>query len=384
VSRRRRLAASAAAAVVAAIVSVVLLTGGGSRRTVRVVRPAPAPPVASEQLGANVNRLFNDGTYSLAQIGSQLAALRATGATLARSDALWEATEPGAPVGGVHRYRWRFDDEIAEALASHGLRWLPIVDYSAPWAQSLPGRDHSGPSAPLAYAAYAGALAARYGAGGTFWREHPRLPELPVRALEIWNEPDNPVFWVPQPDPLHYAQLYLLAHAAIHTAVPGAIALIGGLSNPQGFLPAMLAAEPQLRGRIDGVAIHPYAPTPAGVLGNVVTARRVLDALRLGSVPLWVTEVGWTTDPPTAPTYAPASARPGYVERTIAALGHSQCGVAATLLYTWVTPELNPANREDWFGISPPAGGGGGGPDVSAFAAGIRAARAVAPATACG
>ena len=37
-------------------------------------------------------------------------------------------------------------------------------------------------------------LARRYGPGGSFWDRHPRLPRLPVRAWQVWNEPNLPVF----------------------------------------------------------------------------------------------------------------------------------------------------------------------------------------------
>ena len=96
-----------------------------------------------------------------------------------------------------------------------------------------------------------------------------------------------------------------------------------------------------------------------------------------------MTEVGWTTSPAGALDYLPERLRPGYIERTIAELGHSDCGVAAVVLYTWVTPERDPADPQDWFGIHPP--GGGSTADTDAFAAGIRAARAPGPAAAvCG
>ena len=69
-----------------------------------------------------------------------------------------------------------------------------------------------------------------------------------------------------------------------------------------------------------------------------------------------MTEFGWTTQPAGALDWLPERLRPGYISATLAALGHIDCGVAATILYTWVTPERDPANREDWFGIHPPRG----------------------------
>jgi hypothetical protein len=348
-----RLRLAGGVVVVAAIVVVVVVLTGGTA----------APAV---QYGANVNWLFDDPSYTDAEIASQLAALHATGATLARSDALWEASEPTAPSNGVHHFTWAFDDRVATMLAEHGLRWLPIIDYTAPWAESTPGVDHSPPSSFADYAAYAGALAARYGAGGTFWRAHPDLTALPVQLYEVWNEPDNPEFWKPHPNAAAYAQLYAGARTAILAADPSARVLVGGLTLPARFLPAMLAAMPALAGRIGGVAIHPYGVDPAAVISNVRGARSVLDSLGMRSLPLYVTEFGWTTSPPGALDYAPAALRPGYIKDTLDALAASGCGIDAVTLYTWTTPEGDDRNSQLWFGISPP--GAAGSADVRAFA----------------
>jgi hypothetical protein len=325
-------------------------------------------------LGASVNRLFNDQTYSPAQIAAQLGALHATGATVARSDALWGASQP---LGPGTSFDWRFDDALVAALANHGLQWLPIVDYSAPWAETSPGHEHSPPRSDEAYAAFAAAFAARYGARGRFWSAHPELPPIPVDTYEIWNEPDNPGFWFPAPDPARYARLYLAARSAIKRVDPAARVIVGGLTAPRLFLPALISALPVLRNQLDGVAIHPYAPDPAGVAARVRTARKVLRDLGLGMVPLYVTEFGWTTSPPGALDYAPAERRPGYITQTLAALGHSDCMIAEAFLYTWVTPERHRGLDQDWFGISPP--GATGSPDTAAFAAGLRQAAGTGP-----
>ena len=68
-----------------------------------------------------------------------------------------------------------------------------------------------------------------------------------------------------------------------------------------------------------------------------------------------MTEFGWTTHPPARQLGSRAPATALHLT-TIAALGHTNCGVAVTILYTWVTPERNPADREDWFGIHSPGG----------------------------
>ncbi len=333
---------------------------------------APAQPAPrTEEFGASVNLLFNSGTSTPPQIAAQLQALRATGATFARSDSLWEYSEPAAPVNGVHHFDWAFDDMVAGDLAAHRLRWLPILDYTATWARSIPDQAHSPPVSNADYAAYAGAFAARYGRGGSFWSEHPSLPAEPVQTYEIWNEPDSGQFWAPVPDAARYADLYTVARVAIDAADPSARVIVGGLTQPTVFVPALVAAAPQLRGHIDGIAIHPYGP-PAVVFAKVREDRAALVALGTGiaAVPIYVTEFGWTTSPLGTQDYVSPDRRPRYIAATLAALGHTNCGVAASALYTWFSPQQNPASGEQYYGID--SLDGAPTADTRAFGLGLR------------
>jgi hypothetical protein len=355
-----------------------------SRPTVRAAStftlpPArPRPPRApAQQFGANVNRLFNELAYNRTQIDAQLSALHSTGTTIARSDALWEFSEPAPPASGVHRYDWRFDDAIAGSLAAHGLRWLPIIDYAPAWAASSSGQLHSPPGRSSDYAAYAAALVARYGPAGAFWRAHPELKAKPTNTYELWNQPDHPYFWPPAPDGGQYATLYLTARSAMKSVDPGARAIVGGLTGPESFLPAMIAGRRQLTRSIDGVAIHPYGADPPAVLARVRSARGALIRLGMSTVPLYVTEFGWSTPPAGSPGSLPQAARPGYILQTVSALGHLDCGVAAALIYTWITPQKAPADIEDWYGIHPPDGTPTA--DTQAFTIGVRNATQRAP-----
>jgi polysaccharide biosynthesis protein PslG len=386
--RRRALYATAGVLVIAAAVAAIVAANNGGTRQSRhsMGTPSSVPlgfprgpigPPTHTGFGAAVNTLFNDTTYRPRLIDAQLSALTATGVTLARSDALWEATELAPPVGGIHDYNWTFDDRVATALAAHGFDWLPIVDYSAPWAASLPGNEHSPPRSDRDFAAFAGSLAGRYGRGGSFWRAHPELEARPPTTYEIWNEPDGATFWLPRADPARYAGLYASARTAIKAADPAARVIVGGLGHPRTFLSGMLRARPELRREIDGVALHPYSPTPDDVLRAVVAGRQAMDGLGLAQVPLYVTEIGWSTSTSADGKYAPAHLRPGYLETLFTTFGHTNCGIAAAILYAWMTPERNPAEGNDWLGIHPPAGGNT--QDVRAFTAGVRAARSPGP-----
>jgi hypothetical protein len=375
------------AVLLVAAVGVLVTRPGPSRapHAAHIVPVAPAPvshgldpalaAPSGQAFGVNVNLLFNDFAYAPAQIDAQLAAVRATGATLARSDALWEATEPRAPIDGRHSYDWAFDDQIAGALAATGLTWLPILDYTAPWAQSIPGQDHSPPRSDADYAAYAAAFTARYGARGVYWQSHPALTPVPVTTIEIWNEPDNGEFWTPAPDAGRYGDLYLAARAAIDVVNPSIRVIIGGLTAPATFVPAMLRAVPELRGHVDGVAIHPYG-SPAVVASKIRGARAALASDGMAAVPLYVTEFGWTTEPPGALNYASAPRRPGYIAATLADLRHLDCGLAASLLYTWVSPRRDRADAQDWYGIADPDDAAAVTADTEALSAGLRAAAA--------
>lgn len=340
---------------------------------IAAIRSQSSPPKPSvpglAHVGVNVNRLFDDLTYRAPRVRALLHSLASTGADTARSDTLWELTEPSRGT-----LNWSFDDGVAGALAAAGLQWLPIVDYAPAWARPAARLLHSPPDDPADYAAFVTAFARRYGSAGSFWAEHPELPARPVRTYEIWNEPDTPLFWSPAPSAAAYARLYAAARAAIHAVDPTAMVLVGGLTRPVGFLPELLAADPALRGGLDGVAIHPYGDSTTAVLDLVRRARDTLRSLGLGRVPLYLTEFGWVTSPPGAHHYIPAADRPALVQRTVAALGHTDCGLAGEVIYTWVTPRANPADPEDWYGLEPP--GGGPSADAHALAQGTAQARA--------
>jgi hypothetical protein len=152
----------------------------------------------------------------------------------------------------------------------------------------------------------------------------------------------------------------------------------------------MLAARPGLAGHLDGVGLHLYEVNPPHVFSRVRAVRRVLDAHGLTSVPIYITELGWSTSPVNRainPYGAPERLRPGYIAQTVGRLGRSDCGIGAIIVYSWVTPESDPGYLEDWYGINPPPGRASSSPsaDVAAFTAAMRAASSAgAPAPVCG
>jgi hypothetical protein len=290
--------------------------------------------------------------------------MRQDGDQIVRTDAFWDNVEPYAPVNGQHRYNWTHLDQIVSALAAQGLHWLPIVDYSAPWAASRHNslgqpNLYSPPANNADYAAYAQALIQRYATGGAFWSQHPALTALPVTAVEIWNEENGSVFWQPQPNAAAYTAMYEAARDAIHAVDPTVEVLVGGLANPGApFLQGMYSALNGASGRIDGVALHPYFATPSGMYSDVVDVRSVLEQHGDASVPIDLTEYGWTTRGSMFQSFPTATdqQRAQYLQQFTQALAQSNCGIERLTPYTWVSPEKNAFNPEDWFGIVHPNG----------------------------
>jgi hypothetical protein len=340
--------------------------------------PPARPALAGVALGASLNGALYDPVFAGLRGARQLDSAAAHGVRVGRADAFWASTE--TLVAGRRVLNWTVNDRTAAELARRGIRWWPIIDYSADWASSVPGDTHAPPVHADDFARYARAFAARYGPSGDFWSVHPELPRLPVAAYEIWNEPDSGTFWRPRPDPARYLDLYLRARTAIRAVDPSTPVVTGGVTAPgAGFVSDLLRARPAAIGHIDGIAIHPYAGTPASVLDHVREFRTVLDANGAARIPLLVTEFGWVDSPRKDPLFAPPRRKARYVTEAMTELAASGCGVKAVLLYSWTTPERDPRERDSWYGVHP--ADGGETPSSRAFAAVLRRASAAPPRT---
>jgi hypothetical protein len=294
------------------------------------------------------------------ELDQQFATMSAKGVTEVRDDATWSVIEPRAPgVGGGHIYHFGGVDYGVSALARHHLTWLPILDYSTPWAASVAGDWRSPPASDAGFAAYAQAVAARYGDGGTFWQQNPQLPYEPVQTFEVWNEENATYYWDTSPDPTAYANLYLAARTAIRSVDPSAQVIVGGLTWPvlgidaTQFVDRMFATVPGLRGNVDGFGLHPYAASAAGVLAHVVSFRQALAALGEGSVPIEITEVGWVY-----PGLLGEAERSLNYRNLASKVARSNCGVSLIAPYDWYDPA--PRLGGDW-GIADQSGLRAGG-----------------------
>lgn len=323
----------------------------------------PVPAAAGrDSLGVNAQFLFP--LFGQSEWRLQVERMRESGIQIVRADATWGVAEPDPPSGSVHHFHWGYFDAIEETLAGAHLHWLPVVDFSAPWdasyAQAGVDPKLSPPRQPELFAHFAAALVARYGPGGSFWHAHPWLPRLPVEAVEVWNEENTSTFWQPAPDASRYLSLYEDTRAAIYAVSPRVEVMVGGLANPApDFLSGLYAAGHGRRNLLQAVAVHPYAGTAAGVIGNVAAVRSFLDGHGALDVPIDVTEFGWPTRGDSSslglPTMSDAQ-RATALSQVTGTLARSDCGVERILPHTWVTQENSLTDAAQWFGLANPNG----------------------------
>ncbi len=154
------------------------------------------------------------------------------------------------------------------------------------------------PSKTADYARFVGALAKRL-AGR-------------VSAWEIWNEEDASLWWASGPNAAAYTALLQAAYPAIKAADPSATVVLGGLTgNDYEFLEELYADG--AKGFFDAVAVHTDTicdvESPYEILRNSQTDPRINRWSFLGyrtvhevmlahgdDSPIWMTELGWSTD----------------------------------------------------------------------------------------
>jgi hypothetical protein len=327
--------------------------------------PAAAGPDPDQGFGYNVQSLVRSTQvgqppkFSPAEWPTYLGLMTRDGIRVARADALWAPAEPNAPSGGQHRYDWSTADGIAGGLAAQGVRWDAVLIGTPKWA-GVNGSQFSSPKPQFYgdYAAFAGAFAARYGGGGSFWAEHPEIPPMPVQRFEIWNEPNTEVHWGTTPSAQAFASLFAGAQAAIKAADPGARVSVGGIvwNDDVAYLNGFFTAlGPGVA--VDGLGSHPYAPTMFGLAANVVRVRKALDELGRASVPLEINELGW----PAAYDRTPAdraingpvsdAARAATLALAADSLTRSTCDVADLVIFDLVEGEDDPQHIESLMGL---------------------------------
>src|ERR1700744_3591842 len=229
---------------------------------------------------------------------------------------IWASVQPTKGT-----FNWSGVDAEVEKAPTSGIELLPFLVGSPTWAvpnATVPGTGGAKAPAHLpatgtsatAWTTFLKAAVARYGDGGTFWTEHPLVPDVPIKNWQIWNEP-NFKYFVAKPNPKEYGALVKMSSAAIKSVDPSAQVILAGLfAKPAGarylkgtkvihatspnyfasyFLEQMYKTNPGIKSRFQGVALHPYVARYRQLSAEIEEVRSVLTRAGDGAKGLWVT-----------------------------------------------------------------------------------------------
>jgi hypothetical protein len=225
----------------------------------------PASQLA-DHFGINIHT-FNDGRI--------MNGVQSAGAGWIRDDIFWSDIERTKGVYSFSQY-----DALLRQLQQYQMHALFILDYGNPLYDK--GNPPTSPAAIAAFGNFAAAVARHFACQGIIY--------------EIWNEPDNPIFWPPAPNAARYAALETLASQQIHAADPSALVSSGGVGDDPAFLTAYLRAGGGKH--VDAIAIHPYTQQkPETVIDALAGMQQVLHRYLKSPPPIWITEWGYPSSP---------------------------------------------------------------------------------------
>jgi hypothetical protein len=210
-------------------------------------------------------------------------------------------------------------DDLFQHAAEHGITILPDISSIPGVAGNLIPPIKKGTPGRAAWETKLKHIVNRYGPGGTFWKEHPGLPNVEPEFWEIWNEPNYGTNGdlSEHINPARYGELLAISHAVITELKPGAKILFGGLlavSRQKGKASKMTVGqfikEVGHTEDYDALSLHPYAfrgvgkdPNPTTkedvqhvtklVERNIRIARMALNRAGAKGKKIWITELGW-------------------------------------------------------------------------------------------
>lgn len=308
-------------------------------------------------------------------VGDEFQAMARTGVESVRFAAYWSEVQPypnSTSVPPDERARFTIvhgiptdfssTDRVVLAAARAGLRTLPVVFVCPPWARKNPAEPFSPPADPRAYGRFVGLLARRYGPRGAFWRSQPRLPRLPVRSWQIWNEPaggvtpDGPsTGWGDSaPFQRRYVSMLRAARRQIKAVDPHGQVVLAGLFGAN-WLALRAIYQAHGRGLFDAVAPHVFTRDVADAVAIVRQNRIVMDEHGDHKLPIYITELSWPSSlgmiqPPHGRDYEVTQGEQAQrVSEGLASLAahRKHLGIGRVYWYSWVTSDsgsLDPFN----------------------------------------
>ncbi len=210
----------------------------------------------------------------------------------------WREIEPTQD-----QFHWEITDRIVAGAEYYGLDLIVRLDQHPAWASPVDPSLNAPPDKPEDYEDYVRRVVERYRGR--------------IKAYIIWNEPNLAIEWGGRPpDPTAFTELLRLGYETVKAADPQALVVAAGLaptnSNDAQAMDERLFLQEMYRagaGRyFDVLAAHPYsfgqAPSaPAGdqdhpAFRRLAELRQIMLDHGDRPKPVWITEMGWTIDPP--------------------------------------------------------------------------------------
>jgi Glycosyl hydrolase catalytic core len=339
-------------ALAVAVVALWLLVASQASAAPGTSAPPAPPKVPSSFVGVNLDGPLAGGQPSLPPAMSSMVS---AGVQSVRAAFNWAAAQPTKD----GPYDFSATDLIVGDAAQDGLTVLPVVLYTPSWdARANPPGTIAIPSQDAPYAAYLTALVNRYGPSGTYWADNPTLPKRPIRAWQIWNEPNFTYYWPTRPFAPSYMALVKAAHTAVKQADPGAKIVLAGMPNDAWDYLQKIYNVPHAGHYFDVVAAHPYTVVPSNVILFLQKMRAVMKRNGDAAKPIMITEMGWNASVGHKPSdnfccQSTEARQAAKVKAVLPLLAQYRAALKlqAFYYYTWASQGTNGGPSAGWAGL---------------------------------
>ena len=254
--------------------------------------------------------------------------IAAAGFHWVRMDFVWALTE-----GQRGKYDFSAYDRLLNELDAFDIHALLILDYGNPLYTE--GKSVRTPTARGAFVRWAIAAAKHFSGRGVVW--------------EIFNEPNIPMVWPPQPNVEEYKTLALEVGRAFHASVPNE-QLIGPAAAriDLDFLDSCFKSK--LLDHWAGISVHPYRHTnPESAASEYARLREMIRSYDSDTgqrqVPIISSEWGYSD------TWSRLNEESQAVMLTREFLTNVANGIQISIWYDWRDDGNDPNEPEDHFGL---------------------------------
>jgi hypothetical protein len=333
------------------IVAALVLAGCLPCLVASAAAADPARPAALESAPGDFFGLVSEDAFAAGGDYRQtaLATQHALGVELLRETFDWSKIEV-AP--GTYDFT-AYDGFVGDA-ARAGIAVLPVLFRAPSFRGGKPGVLAYPPTRYGDLGAFGAALVRRYGPNGSYWSQNPDVPRVPIRAWQIWNEPNLKAYWPRGPNPKEYARLLKATAGPIKAADPGAEIVTAGMPESKvgvplaKYIPGLYRAGAARS--FDVLAINPYGHTAGAVIRNITAARRLMRRFH-DKAPIWATELGWSDAGPASPERVGAQGQATQLTKLVGALlrDRTRLNLRGFVYYAW--RDGQPYSGKDFWGL---------------------------------